>query len=140
MKLKFNWHTGKGNHHGTQKKGEPWNQETVRGWKLKFLDIRSPNSLARWYGRWILYRPSGACYYFDVAFVSQFRTWRVRLMSKRRRRAIAINILVSAQSWVQGDKFRAEFLRYDPQPNEVTQATMRLLIKAVYDVAAEAKW
>ena len=74
MKLNFRHAHGKTNHHGTQKPGEPWDQATVRGWKLKLLDLKKENSWqegfgARCYFYWraILYLPSGACHYFDLS-------------------------------------------------------------------------
>jgi hypothetical protein len=62
--MKFMFHTGDFNHHGTQKKGEPWNQQTVRGPKLKWLKLeRKSPGFSR---RLIFYFPSGKCWYFDV--------------------------------------------------------------------------
>lgn len=75
MKLQFDHSKGETNHHGTEKKGEPWNKETVRGPKLTFHDIKKANAWKKsrkrcmFYWRWIFYRPSGACHYFDVSFI-----------------------------------------------------------------------
>ena len=59
------------NHHGTQKLGEPRNRETVRGWKMKFIDLRKANphtaeNANDFYGRIILYFPSGDWWNLDV--------------------------------------------------------------------------
>lgn len=57
--------TGKSdtNYHGTQSKGEPWNEQTVRGWKVRIIKLsrgRPGISL-----RFILYFPSGAWRHLD---------------------------------------------------------------------------
>jgi len=73
--FEFSFDKSEINHHGTQAKGEPWNAQTVKGWKLKFINICRANSWNRelqknlafcW--RWILYHPSGSCWYLDVAW------------------------------------------------------------------------
>jgi hypothetical protein len=69
MTLKCHYATGESNSHGPKVGG---NSTVVKGWKLKFIDIRKANAwnqevtraIAYW--RWILYRPSGYCHYFDV--------------------------------------------------------------------------
>ena len=78
MKLRTYFGKSKMNSHGTQGKGEPWNQETVRGWKLCCVDLLGPikaretanpeggKTRAKWYKRFILYFPSGAWWNFDV--------------------------------------------------------------------------
>jgi hypothetical protein len=54
----------KTNHHGTQSKGHDWNGGTVRGWKLRAIRLkRSRPGISL---RFILYFPSGACWYFDI--------------------------------------------------------------------------
>ena len=70
----FNLDKGASNHHGTQKKGEPWNKETIKGWKITAHDMIKANSYIDgfgdrllWYYRFILYKPDGSCWYFDVA-------------------------------------------------------------------------
>jgi hypothetical protein len=71
--VKFAFSKGERNCHGTQKKGEPWNKETVRGPKLVFFDIKKENAWQKGFGarcfffwRWIFYFPSGSCWYIDV--------------------------------------------------------------------------
>lgn len=72
MKLKFDCSKGVFNQHGTQAAGEPWNGQAVKGWKIRFIDLIKANrykkELTRNFAKWrfILYRPSGACYYLDV--------------------------------------------------------------------------
>lgn len=65
------------NHHGTEAKGQPWNRQTVRGWKAKIVRLETfrilstgnecIQSLA---GRrlWV-YAPSGKCWNFDVYLI-----------------------------------------------------------------------
>ena len=74
MKLCFSKGYLPSNHHGTERKGEPWNKETVRGWKCCIVKLESFRILANGTesiqsiaGRrlWI-YAPSGACWNFDV--------------------------------------------------------------------------
>lgn len=62
MKLAF--HRSNTNYHGTQQKGERWNEQTVRGPKLRYvkIDTRLP-----YYGhRFIFYFRDGSCWYFDI--------------------------------------------------------------------------
>jgi hypothetical protein len=71
------------NHHGTQLTGEPWNRQTVHGWRLSCVDLLQPikkrekanpgggKTCAKWYKRLILYLPSGAWYNLDVALISR---------------------------------------------------------------------
>jgi hypothetical protein len=63
------------NHHGTERKGEPWNKETVRGWKAKWLVLEGfdrNSKLKQNIGRrLIIYRPSGACWLFDVCWSTE---------------------------------------------------------------------
>ena len=63
------------NHHGTERKGEPWNKETVRGWKAKWLVLEgfaSYPKLKQDIGRsLVIYRPSGACWLFDVCWSTE---------------------------------------------------------------------
>jgi hypothetical protein len=79
MKVRFNYSKGESNSHGTQRKGEPWNKETVRGWKVVFIDMRKANSFSKEicrspiYWRFILYQPSGVCHYLDVALVRSMK-------------------------------------------------------------------
>lgn len=86
LKPKFYFGKSKTNHHGTQPKGEPWNQQTVYGWKLILVDILSSikkrtesnpeggHTRARWYKRIILYFPSGAWWHLDVVLIP----WRTK--------------------------------------------------------------
>lgn len=81
MKFKIWFDKGDTNYHGTQAKGEPWNQETVRGWKLVTIDLlpgikmrekhnpEGGKTRAIWYKRIIIYKPSGACWYVDMSLV-----------------------------------------------------------------------
>jgi hypothetical protein len=83
--MKFKVHLDKNgiNHHGTQAKGEPWNNQTVRGWKLTCVDLlreikqreqsnpEGGKTRAKWYKRFILYFPSGSWWNLDVALVSR---------------------------------------------------------------------
>lgn len=68
--MRFSFDKANGNHHGTNKKGEPWNEQTVRGPRFKFLALEGFNSSSKlqknigW--RVIFYFPSGACWYFDA--------------------------------------------------------------------------
>ena len=66
----FAWGSLKTNHHGTEKPGEKWNQQTVKGWKLVVLDLNSDLSKRRKQTRFakriILYFPSGAWWHFDI--------------------------------------------------------------------------
>ena len=71
------------NYHGTQEKGDPWNQQTIRGLKCRCVDLLQPikereksnpeggKTSAKWYKRFILYLPSGAWWSLDVALVSK---------------------------------------------------------------------
>lgn len=65
INVTFEIHKGDSNQHGTQKPGEAWNGETVKGLKLKRIDMKA-NKRDGFYLRWIFYFPSGACRYFDV--------------------------------------------------------------------------
>lgn len=61
------------NIHGTQKKGEPWNRETVRGPRFSVVDIRKGNPHTKenandFYKRIIFYFPSGAWWNLDIFF------------------------------------------------------------------------
>ena len=53
------------NHHGTQKRGEPWNQETIRGWTVKLVHLEGLGGRVPGF-RYLLYAPSGKCWNFDV--------------------------------------------------------------------------
>ena len=69
------------NYHGTQAKGQPWNEKTVRGWKLCCVDLLHPIRArekanpgvgkifprVKWWKRFILYFPSGSWWNLDVA-------------------------------------------------------------------------
>ncbi len=59
--------TGASNHHGTQKKGQPWNREPVRARffvKFRYVKLQcKPPSTGH---RIIMYYRSGACRYFDI--------------------------------------------------------------------------
>ena len=63
------------NHHGTERKGEPWNKETAHGWKAKWLVLEgfaSYSKLKQDIGRrLVIYRPSGACWLFDVCWSTE---------------------------------------------------------------------
>ncbi len=75
MKLRLNSGKSNINYHGTQAKGELWNQQTVKGWKLSCVDLLQPikkrevsnpeggKTRVKWYKRFILYFPSGAWWY-----------------------------------------------------------------------------
>jgi len=74
MKLIFDRGYLSMNHHGTEKKGEPWNRATIRGWTVRVVKLETFRRLATGteaiqslVGRrlWI-YAPSGACWNFDV--------------------------------------------------------------------------
>lgn len=69
--MKFYFMKDKTNQHGTQKKGEMWNGEMRRGWKVVFINLRrgSPG----YSKRMILYFPDGSWWYFDV--FSKGRFW-----------------------------------------------------------------
>lgn len=81
MKLRTTFEKNGVNHHGTQAKGQPWNNETIRGWKLRCVDLLQPikewernnpeggKTRARWYKRFILYFPSGRWWNIDVALL-----------------------------------------------------------------------
>lgn len=83
MKLRFNFGKSDNNYHGTQAKGEPWNQQTVHGWKLSCVDLlegikgretsnpEGGKTRAKWYKRFILYCPSGSWRHVDVALLSR---------------------------------------------------------------------
>ncbi len=71
--------------HGTQRRGESWNHEIVRGWKLSCIDLLGPikereranpeggKTRAKWYKRFIVYLPSGAWWNLDIALVQRVR-------------------------------------------------------------------
>jgi hypothetical protein len=83
MKFRINFDKNVANQHGTQATGQPWNRETVRGWKLSCVDLLQPikerekenpegeKTRAKWYKRFILYFPSGSWWNLDVALVSR---------------------------------------------------------------------
>ena len=73
MKLCFSKGYLPDNRHGTERNGEPWNRETVRGTlRIKKLEVfrrlstdtEAIQSLIGW--RLWIYAPSGACWHFDV--------------------------------------------------------------------------
>ena len=74
MRVSFGRGYSDTNHHGTEKKGEPWNRETRKGWTVcivkleNFLILQNGcealQSLAG--RRLIVYAPSGAWWHFDV--------------------------------------------------------------------------
>jgi hypothetical protein len=64
MRFFCDFSRGATNQHGTQKDGEPWNKQTVKGPMLKFLKLRRKSAGISW--RFIFYFPSGACWYFDL--------------------------------------------------------------------------
>jgi hypothetical protein len=72
MKIQFKQYKSSINHHGTQRKGERWNEETVKGWRLRFIDIRKANdgrmnpTRCKFFLRTILYFPSGAWRHVDL--------------------------------------------------------------------------
>lgn len=55
------------NQHGTEAKGEPWNKQTIHGWKLTYVKLRMGRG---WGRRFILYYPSGSCWYLDFYLLS----------------------------------------------------------------------
>lgn len=71
MRIRFNSGKSDMNWHGGHEAGNPSKFTTVHGWKLKVFDLRIPNpgTTARWYKRFILYRPSGAWMHLDVALI-----------------------------------------------------------------------
>jgi hypothetical protein len=81
MQLKFSYgHLGT-NHHGTQRKGEPWNNEMLRGWTMRICNLEifrrlstETEAIQSMAGRrlWI-YAPSGKCWNFDVYLVSAIK-------------------------------------------------------------------
>jgi len=83
MKFRINFDKNITNYHGTQAKGQPWNNETIRGWTLKSVDLLQPikkrekanpeggKTRAKWYKRFILYFPSGSWWNLDVALLSR---------------------------------------------------------------------
>lgn len=58
------------NHHGTQQRGQPWNQETIKGPKFTFVRLEGFDRNSRLKTRigWRIwfYFPSGACWNFDL--------------------------------------------------------------------------
>lgn len=75
MKIKFTHGYNERNFHGTQKKGEEWNKQTVKGWKAKIVKLETivrVGSSGTWkvqslIGRsLIIYRPNGGWWHFDV--------------------------------------------------------------------------
>jgi hypothetical protein len=65
------------NHHGTQRKGEPWNREPIRGWTCRIVTLETfrrlstgTEAIQSLAGRrlWI-YAPSGKCWHFDIFVV-----------------------------------------------------------------------
>jgi hypothetical protein len=81
MRIKIHLDKNKSNSHGTQKKGEPWNREMIRGHKITVVDLISGirerekqnpecgRTRAVWYKRFIYYCPSGKWWNLDVALV-----------------------------------------------------------------------
>ena len=74
------------NSHGTQEKGQPWNQETVKGWKLKRIPLlRLSAGVSQ---RIILYTPSGAWWHADIYLTfgqRRYKTNREYFEALRRR-------------------------------------------------------
>lgn len=62
----------KTNHHGTQKKGEPWNQEMVRGFKIRLVNINycGPTRV-RWSKRLLIYFPDGSWWNIDLILLKR---------------------------------------------------------------------
>lgn len=81
MNFKIRLEKNATNHHGTQANGEAWNNQTVHGFKLRYVDLleqikkrekvnpEGGKTRAKWYKRFILYFPSGSWWNFDVALV-----------------------------------------------------------------------
>ncbi len=81
MRIKVHLDKNVTNHHGTQMRGEPWNEQMVRGWKICVIDLlkdireretvnpEGGKTRARWYKRFILYFPDGSWWNLDVALV-----------------------------------------------------------------------
>lgn len=66
MKIIFDFSKGLTNYHGTQKKGEPWNRDTIHGPKLRYV---KPSYVPPSSGhRLIYYFRDGSCWYFDIYF------------------------------------------------------------------------
>lgn len=74
MKICFDKGHLTNNHHGTQRKGEPWNNERICGWTFRIANLETfrrlstgTEAIQSLTGRrlWI-YAPSGACWNFDV--------------------------------------------------------------------------
>lgn len=85
MKLRILFEKNDMNYHGTQAKGETWNEQTIRGWKLRCVDLLRPikerekvnpeggKTRAKWYKRFILYFPSGSWWNLDIALLQRLR-------------------------------------------------------------------
>ena len=83
MRIKLRLEKNATNHHGTQAKGDPWNEQTVHGWKLRCVDLLRPikerekvnpeggKTRARWYKRFILYFPAGSWWNLDVTLLDR---------------------------------------------------------------------
>ena len=81
MKIRVNFDVYSTNHHGTQTVTQPYNSQTVHGWKLCYVDLLQPikklekdnpeggKTRAKWYKRFILYFPSGAWWHLDVTLL-----------------------------------------------------------------------
>lgn len=81
MKLRLRFERNRTNRHGTQKSGDPWNQEMICGPKLAVVDLlddlrrRQVPTRAVFYKRFIYYLPSGRWWNFDLALVRSIR-WK----------------------------------------------------------------
>jgi hypothetical protein len=66
MKIKLKWGSLDSNYHGTERKGESWNRQPVRGPKFRHvrLTVHAPSTGHRF----IFYLPSGAWRHLDVYF------------------------------------------------------------------------
>lgn len=74
MKIVFDRGYLTSNHHGTQRKGETWDREPIRGWTFRIVHLETfrrlssgTEAIQSLTGRrlWV-YSPSGACWNFDV--------------------------------------------------------------------------
>lgn len=67
----------KTNHHGTNAPGTPWNQETVHGFTLAWVNLEGNNIVGK---RLIIYFPSGAWWHLDFQCKTRKRKKEERKM------------------------------------------------------------
>ncbi len=69
------------NHHGTQRKGDPWNNESIRGWTFRIVRLETfrrlstgTEAIESLIGRRLwLYAPSGRCWHVDVYLMPKIK-------------------------------------------------------------------